>query len=440
MSKLVRQDDWTLGSNNVEDPSNLPTNRAGNRSVVEAVNVDIVPGGVIRGRIGYEKLVAFSSLAGYTANMKPALIHAVDEMVYFILGSKLYKHDTVNDDTNVAFAFSGDIRRAAATTYAGEVFICTDYEDIRLPVCTKTSPYQSRIWGIAPIVTPLAYTVTAAATGTGEYYAKLQAGVYSVAVVGGNQYGEEGGTYVINRIEVASGDYVDLTIPAYFSELGSDVDRHHIYISECNGSVLYRAFTVPAGVTAVQRIYDNETKGELFETQHFAPPLQNTHTIVSYKGYIIGAAGTTLWHTEPMRAYATNELTNFFQYPCGITNIVAVDGGVYVTADRTYWLTDIGTPQPTQRVISEIGAVRGSAIQTDTGAVWMTEYGQAFADDNGEVKFPNRGAYAPALTDEAAAGIIRHNGNEVIVTSPRQDTRPNALAAYGSFDTEVINP
>jgi len=195
--------------------------------------------------------------------------------------------------------------------------------------------------------------------------------------------------------------------------------------------------TLSDGVISEQFIntaYDDTLELETFAMQE---PMAGK-LIANYNGVIALADGDTLWFTAPFRPHLIRPESTYFRFESGITNLVPVDGGLYVTTyNNVFFLKNMETDTPDMRNVFTIGAVYGSAcIIAPDKVAWMTAYGQAFGDDQGQVTLPHQTTYAPIAMDKAAAIMITHNGNDIVVTAPTSGEKTQ-LAADDFTDAAV---
>ena len=118
----------------------------------------------------------------------------------------------------------------------------------------------------------------------------------------------------------------------------------------------------------------------------------------------------------------------------------SVGSGLFVaTTSKTYFITGIGTDNLQQREVLGVGAAPGSAVDLPDGRVaWFTQYGQAIGSGDGAVALPNRASYAPEIGTVGAAGVLEHNGNQMVVTNMRGELQGNRLQARDYANLEVI--
>ena len=408
MSKLVRHENWSLGSNNVAGRAQLPVDR-GVRSVREAVNVDIMNGGEFRGRIGYEQVVSVASPRGLVG---------LGTVLFYADGTALKKHDLNTRTTTTAATIPG-YGELAGAVHAGELFMCVAGTMLRY------DGTDLRTWGVPTVYTQPPCTVTAT-----PGLNRVAAGDYEYAVTVVNAWGEESGTMRSGTLTLSDSSTLQFTgLPTPPTD-GSV----RLYVSTLSGTTKYLQAETTAATVSLSNL---TTDGMVLETQFMREPPAGT-IIASYHGVLLIADGQTLWVTQPMRPHLIDMSAGWFQYPTAITNVLPVEDGVYVTADKTYFLTGIELDTPEQRTLQDFGAVARSGVQFGDKVAWMTEYGQAIGQRGGQMELPNRNFYAPLLATKAAAGIVRTNGLETIVTALREPPERNSLAAADFYDSDII--
>lgn len=184
----------------------------------------------------------------------------------------------------------------------------------------------------------------------------------------------------------------------------------------------------------INTVYDDTLELETFAMQE---PMAGK-LIANYNGVIALADGDTVWFTAPFRPHLIRPESTYFRFESDVTNLVPVDGGLYVTTrNNVFFLKNMETDTPDMRNVFTIGAVYGSAcIIAPDKVAWMTAYGQAFGDDQGQVTLPHQTTYAPIAMSRAAAIMFTHNGNDIVVTAPVSGEKTQ-LAADDFVDAEV---
>jgi len=214
-----------------------------------------------------------------------------------------------------------------------------------------------------------------------------------------------------------------------------------LYATEQDGSLYYlqgeydTAQTVAMGGT--------NAGGRQLRTMFMDAPPPADH-MAEANGCIVLAAANFVYYTPPMQPHLVDLEGGFVMYPTPVTAMCSGAGGVYLSADKCYKLTGIGTDQIRQETVLEYPAVPGTMRTMPDGfAAWATEYGAAIeAVDRGRVVMtePTKQNFVPGKSGDGSSGSVEHNGERLFVTNVRSDVDTSPLAAAGYFEAEVIRP
>lgn len=401
MTEFVRRDGWPEGIDNRANWKDVPLNR-----VRDAVNVDALASGSMALRGGFEQVVSGTDIRGAVA---------CGSYIVFADRTDLKAFNTTTNSTETIATIAG-AGRFTGDVLNDELFFCTENQTLRFKAGVL------RAWGIP---TPASQPVPTVVGGG------LLAGTYQCAVTYVDAYGEEGGTTQAINIAVPqnSGLQFTLTAPA-------GVSKVRLYISSVNGSELYLQYEGTGSYTA-NVVRDDTAR---LDTMFARDPVCGDF-IAKHNACLCIAQGNTLWLTLPMRPHLRNVAHRFFQYPAQIDAVVSVETGIYVLADKTYFITGVEGSQPQQAVVFDFGGVYGSHTTTPDGeAIWMTQYGVARGDGNGAVTLLSQARFVPELANRGGSGIVERNGNQMVVTTTRGPQSRNSLAASDYYEAEVITP
>lgn len=410
---MKRAENWTPGVSNQIDPAKLKT-QAGS-FLPAAVNVDIAKGGSLTSRIGYEK--TFDSGAEELDSM-----HAIGDTLVFrsrIAGVSAQLAYMVPDSGENGSFF--DIAWGATVSAAennGELFVSVSDGQ-----STRIKNRGARQWGVN--------TVLSTPTATRESGA-MPAGSYRYAMTFVNQYGEEGGTTAIEQIDLVEGS--SITFAAFEEPPAGHLIR--LYVTPVNASELYlqSEFTWVDSSTSIFLNFVKIDDITLETAFHREPPIADI--VRAYNGILLMAAGSTVWKTEPFRPHLVDKTTGFFQFPSEVLIMEPVDAGVYViTANKTFFLSSPDTVDAALKQIFDIGGINGSSVRVGEDKVaWLTKYGQAIADNLGNVTLPQKDIYSPPVFASCSSGVVSHQGNEIIVSVPQDEIiRGGALKRETAF-------
>lgn len=396
------KDNWARGANNLASKDRLPDG-----FYRHSVNLDPLPGGRLSLRAGYERIYAGTAVRGVLA-----------------LGNKLLIADGTNlVDVNTDTGASRILRTiAGAGPFSGDVLNDVLYFSTANE-CLQYDGQDVTAWGVPDVL----YQPSVASTNAGG----LIEGYYQVAVTHTDSQGREGGTDRPAVIFVNTGFAITVTVASIPAGCTANV-----YVGSVNGDTLYLQAVLDApGSTDVGVIRDDTAR---CTTVLMRAPRPGS-IVVAHNSQLVVASTNVAEVTRPMRPHLVDRVRGFVQYGADIGAMVSA-GALYISADKCYSLTNVETDGIAQRVVLEFPAIPGTAVQLPDGrGAWMTRYGQAVLSD-GSVELVNRESFAPVSAASGAAGVLDHNGNELIVTTMKGTDRANPLAASDFFIGEILNP
>lgn len=389
----IRVDSWPLGVNNIAKPNRLPAG-----AVRDLVNFDPSADGLPALRPGYALVLECSAARA---------AFAAGKYVIVVDGATLLSYDTETDQASVLGSVA-DEANVAAAEINGQLYISTLTDSLR------TDGVELKRWGIsAP-----GYQVEVIPGGT-------LSGRYNVAVTAVGDDGEESGADPL-LVVVPDNSTLRLT--------SDDPRTLRMYASVANGETLFYQGLLYGGGAALTSVSDS---AEYLTTAGMAP-MPACDELVAHNAVLVGRQDRYVFFTAPAYPHLTDSVRGFFQFPAPVRLLAATDGGVYIVADKTYFLTSLETDTPTQKTVLDLDCVEGTAVQLPDGRVaWFTRYGQAIGSPTGEVELVNRQAFAPQVAQKGAAGWVGHNGNEMVVTTMRGTTGANNLATGDFADLEI---
>jgi hypothetical protein len=402
VSDFQKRDNW-VGIDNRAHAKSVPKG-----FLRDAVNVDPLGGGVLGLRTGYTLRAAATSARGALT---------VKNQILYVDGTDLVAFDVDTDSTQVLAQVAG-AGRLVGTVWNDELFFCTENETLRYDGNTL------RRWGVPTVYQQPLPQVTSGG---------LAAGMYLFACTFTDDRGDQGATVnpVLMSIPDAGGVVVDLPAPP-------PGGTTRLWAGPRDSGTLYLQ-AQGVGPVLLSTITDSSERLEL--VNHSAP-LVADH-LEELNGVILAASGQTLWFTLPFRPHLLTLAASFFQYPATVDVVISVDGasgpgGVYVCADKTYWVTDVETAQPQQKTVLPYGAVPGTETRLpDNRVCWMTRYGLAVGDESGKIQLISANNFVPDPAERGASGMLEHNGNQLVVTTMRS-TGDNPLAASDFYDLEIV--
>ena len=400
MTKFVGQAGWAKGINNKANWRDMPDG-----FVRDAVNLDPLESGSLALRPGFEQRYTGTNVRGALA--VGAHILAAD-------GTALVLHDTsTNTSSQIATIAGGG--RFVGDTFNDELFFCTENGTFRYKAGLL------RRWGVPTVTSQPLPSVVAGG---------LLPGVYQVAMTWTDAYGDEGATTAAISISVTANQSLSVTLP---TQAGF---TPNLYVSAVNGETLYLQAS-GAGVHRIDAVYDASRR---LETMHYREPTPSTF-VVAHNGVLAMAEGSTLWLTNPLRPHLVDKTRRFFQFAAPVNMVISAEGGLYVGAEKVYFISTVETDTPEQATVTEYPAVEGTQTKLPDGrAAWMTEYGLAVSAPRGGVELLSSANFVPELALSGSSGIVHNNGNQTVVTTMRGGKGPNPLAASDYYEAEIIAP
>lgn len=334
-----------------------------------ADNVDIDNTGRIHSRRGTALLQAFAN--------PPHSLHMVDATTgYAVVDSVLYPC-TVGPSSVVL----GTLLKVLTTndplsyeTLAGELYYSNGTDSGRI---------SAGVWYPLGLPTPAAPTL--AITGGGS----LDPAWYQVSVSYVNSTtGEEGGISPSSNVQLSSMGSIVVTLPS--STPGAT--EVNVYLSGPNGEVPFKLDAVAVGTatyTATAAPQGRETTGR-FEVP--LPP----GTLFVHNAALCSFSGSSVYVGIPYRPGYCLALNSIIPFPATVSIAVSGQAGVYVAADKTYWIPgalDALEGAPLVDVLP-LGAVPGTAFvdpSPDPSRVvvgWFSPFGIVLGDTQGQVTTP----------------------------------------------------
>jgi hypothetical protein len=155
-----------------------------------------------------------------------------------------------------------------------------------------------------------------------------------------------------------------------------------------------------------------------------------------YRGSIYIASGNAVLHTSPLRYGLYDPRTDFYLYGERVTLLAAVEDGIYISADQTYFLSNAGTTDTARRhanqeAVFPYRAVEGAVCKMkDTHEVmWLSERGIIVGADGGKVKNITEAQVAMEKFDKACLGVVEYDGHKAVVAISRTAGETSPLVA-----------
>lgn len=157
-------------------------------------------------------------------------------------------------------------------------------------------------------------------------------------------------------------------------------------------------------------------------------PMPAGQHIAHHAGRLLVAVGSAVIYSEPFTPNLRDESKGFELFPAPITCLVAVEGGVFVVADKTYFIAGGFPAQTVQAVLPYGGPSQQAGYRPDGGAHWMSTRGIVACSKDGEITNLQDKHIAIEVSGAAATLMREADGTRAIVA---------ALTEQGSFAAGV---
>ena len=160
-------------------------------------------------------------------------------------------------------------------------------------------------------------------------------------------------------------------------------------------------------------------------------PMPPGSCLAHHGGRLLVAVGAALIYSEPFTPGLRNEARGFEIFPAPITCIAAVEAGVFVIADKTYFLPG-GLPAQTVRAVLPYGApVQQPGYRDDGGVHWIGAKGILSANAAGELT--NLQAARVALDAKGSAATLFREADGMNTIVAALSTPSSTAAGVGSY-------
>lgn len=369
---------------------------------------------------------------GYTQVYNGVECHSfwVDEDVecgYFVDNTTLYQALPASGGKELRVrALSSGMLRGRYLTYAkvgDEAMLSDGTRNLAIAADGTVRPLGATSLAASP-------NVVVGSTGTGA----LLPGRYQVCCAFMNSGAEISPTTAATQVEVpADGSLVISGLPVTWP---TDAAQLLIYVSPPNGDTMYleRRLTAPTANVTIGGVTSDGQEVSTFLRAALPPG----RIMRWYAGRLYVANGPVLWYSDVYQPATYQPTANFAQFPQPITVMEPCDAGMFIVADKTYWLTgDIATSElktvsPTRGVLGTSGQNR-SAMQ----AFWMTEQGFALGSADGTVALPQAENVAVSRAATGATLYREADGQRHLI-SALFGAESTTTAARSYMDAEVI--
>ena len=292
------------GLNNKFAPEHIP------ESLLEILdNFDVDVGGGLHLRDGYTNLIAGTNAHSLWSNG--------DKEAFYVDENVLYQIDPENVTQRTGVASVLHPNRVGYYSIGSRTYFSNGSTSGVIENGT------SRPWGIpTPAITPLTTTISG----------QLTAGTYQVAIRYVATDGRVSGSRTAG-IHTLPVDNSGIHLFGLQQSADPSVSHTEIYCSTPDGDTLYRA-----GTTTDTTFDIVDLHGDMIPLDHqFVQPCPGGDIVELFAGRLFLASGRYLFYSNPLN-YEMFDAHNYVEFPAEITNVMPVDDGIFITADRLYFL------------------------------------------------------------------------------------------------------
>lgn len=402
-----------LGMNTILPPTQLDQFERGRRSgdfMRSLDNVDVTDAGTLRRRQGWAKRLGGTQMRGlFALDDGSALVADYNQLCLLTYESgELSKQ-----------ALMADLHPGADVSYTvtpAGVYLTDGYG-----LWVLRGGQVARATMDAPDVPG----VSALAGGS------LPGGLYQVVCTFERQDGTQSCASVAVQVLVPDGGRLHIDLPATAQPLVAWVN---VFVSPVNGDALFLAERLPVGTTSTT-LYVPPEQGGRCMTLHMAP--MPAGQIVRYRnGRLLVAQGPVVFDSQPYAYGIYDPAEGYMPFPADVALLEPVGAGMFIVADKTYFLPDEG---PLVQVLP-YGAPRGAAVQRGEGGAiyWMGSRGLVRATDDGQAENLTAAVLALPQSTSAALMVREQDGMEQIVAATQARTGASVAASHSFIEAQVI--
>lgn len=261
------------------------------------------------------------------------------------------------------------------------------------------------------------------------------AGRYLAAVTFVTSDGRESGASPWVSVDLVDGSKV--VLQASPAAPHSGVSYVRLYMTQADGSVLHLRGTTTTGAVNFQVLTDDGGSGRVLDATHLLP-MPPGRIIREYGGRMLVAEGNVLWISEPYDYGRVNMSKGYVQFSADVTVVEPVKTGVFVVAEKTYFLGGQAVDNWQPIVKADYGAVYGTSLRdSNDNPVWTSTRGVVSGGQDGSYQNLTETNVAMDSGTSGSSMLREQDGVRQFVTSI-QDPSMSLLAAGDWMDMEVI--
>lgn len=384
----------------------VPRHRLPEGFVADAVNLDATSAGTLKVRPGKEVLAVVTggnSLRDCAGKMFLTITNAL--------------HVVTNLSPFTSTTLRSGMSSLARVSYAdvnGEVWWSNGTDSGRCTAANADKP-----WSLPKPTAPTLATTTGA----------LPANKYRVSIVHRNADGEE--SPASNPAQVTLSATGGLTVNLSAAPTGA---THTLVFCTSGSGVFLLHSTVSAATSTVTISADpvGRPLGEAYKLD----VMPAGRIVAHFNGRLLSASGSTLYVSEPYRHGVYDPVAGRIPFATDITVVAPLKDGVFVVADKVYWLAgaDVAEMIPVPKSLGT--AIFGTQfeLREDKQVGWFGEFGLTIGSNDGTVAHLTQTNFAPPTADSGYALVKRDDGDIRILISMDETAAYTPRAAKEFID------
>ena len=242
------------------------------------------------------------------------------------------------------------------------------------------------------------------------YAGNLDPGTYHAVITYVDIDGRESGSSIVSSIEleeVGGISIIEMPIPSV-----AIVVKKRLYMTSANGETFFLVAELEPSDQFF--VYENYISGMELRTQYLLPPPPSIGLAYT-NGCIFGIDAEdprVVWHTNPLDYDHVDKRSNYYFFSKPVTLIVGTRSGLYVCADKTYFIGNAGLSEDSRTDVFEYGGIAGTAqiIPKASSYIWLSPVGAVVGGEAGNASVLSEGAFYPGNLSNAAALFREFDG------------------------------
>lgn len=366
----------------------------------------------------------------------PQLIHAMTAPHslfggYMVRGSALYRITLPTYSETMVKVLSSNARMSWLE-FNGDIYFTNSIDSGRIDAAGTIYP-----WGlptpVEPVVTSISGTLPIGYYQVATSHARYSGGTSAANLL------EESGVSASNNFYLSAPGALRVALPA--STTGAT--HINVYVSMPNGAMPMLHSVVAAGTASI----DINTQATGVESvQRYEEPLPPGSRVFMANGRLCVLSGNSLFFGLPARFGYYLPLDGRIEFPAPATMAIANQSGVYVAADKTYFIagTDIGGETTEFKDVLPYGAVAGTEFtlpnKENVIVGWFGEKGIVLADSQGQVTQTMADTVALTPPETGISAVFETRGyRRVVSCNWCLNLSIQAVTRYEGFDFTSIS-